>query len=136
MLRWLALAAFAGCLGISSYYRWRARRRSETIARRREGATLLAGRGLVALPLFGSVISYLLNPAWMEWASFAAPSWLRWAGAATALLGIAGTPEGIIAACAMKCTGGVIQGCSRALVTKSQCNRRRRMVGRRTFHEH
>jgi fructose-1,6-bisphosphatase II len=26
------------------------------------------------------------------------------------LLGIGGTPEGIIAACAMKCTGGVIQG--------------------------
>ena len=26
------------------------------------------------------------------------------------LLGIGGTPEGIIAACAMKCLGGVIQG--------------------------
>ena len=26
------------------------------------------------------------------------------------LLGVGGTPEGIIAACAMKCTGGVIQG--------------------------
>ncbi len=26
------------------------------------------------------------------------------------LLGIGGTPEGIIAACAIKCTGGVIQG--------------------------
>ncbi len=26
------------------------------------------------------------------------------------MLGIGGTPEGIIAACAMKCTGGVIQG--------------------------
>ena len=26
------------------------------------------------------------------------------------LLGIGGTPEGIIAACAMKCIGGVIQG--------------------------
>ncbi len=25
------------------------------------------------------------------------------------LLGVGGTPEGIIAACAMKCTGGVIQ---------------------------
>jgi fructose-1,6-bisphosphatase II len=26
------------------------------------------------------------------------------------LMGIGGTPEGIIAACAMKCLGGVIQG--------------------------
>jgi fructose-1,6-bisphosphatase II len=30
--------------------------------------------------------------------------------AARALMGIGGTPEGIIAACAMKCLGGVIQG--------------------------
>jgi len=88
MFRWLALAAFFGCIGISAYYRHRARRESETIPRRREGAVLLGGRGLVALPLFLGVLTYLVNPRWMGWASFALPTWLRSVGVAVGLLAV------------------------------------------------
>lgn len=86
MLRWIALAAFAGSVGISVYYRRRARREGETIPRRREAAPLLVGRALAALPLFGAVLTYLLNPAWMAWASLPLPGWLRAVGAVTGLL--------------------------------------------------
>ena len=43
---------------------------------------LIAGRLLVALPLFGGSLAYVLNPAWMAWSAFHAPEWLRWAGVA------------------------------------------------------
>lgn len=86
MFRWLALAALAGCLSISAYYRRRARLESETIPRRREGALLLVGRGLVALPLFGAVLTYVVTPRWMAWASFASPTWLRSVGVVAGLL--------------------------------------------------
>ena len=35
---------------------------------------------LVALPLFGSIFVYLLNPRWMAWAELPLPIWVRWAG--------------------------------------------------------
>ena len=80
MFRWCALIAFAGCFGISGFYRWRARRDAETIPRSAEGLTLILGRAVVALPLFGAILVYLVNPELMRWASFSSPVWLRWAG--------------------------------------------------------
>jgi len=80
MFRWCALIAFAGCFGISGFYRWRARRDAETIPRSAEGLTLILGRASVALPLFAAVLVYLVNPELMGWASFASPLWLRWTG--------------------------------------------------------
>ena len=46
---------------------------------------MILGRAVVALPLFASVVAYLVNPEWMAWASFECPSWLRWAGVAAGL---------------------------------------------------
>jgi protein-S-isoprenylcysteine O-methyltransferase Ste14 len=89
MFRWVALVVFAGCLGISTFYRARARRLGTTIPRRRERPELIAGRLLVALPLFGGVLAYLVNPASMAWASIALPTWLSAAGA---VLGLAAVP--------------------------------------------
>ena len=43
---------------------------------------MIFGRVLVALPLFAAVLVYLVNPAWMAWASYDSPVWLRWTGVA------------------------------------------------------
>ena len=91
IFRLLTLVALVGTLGVSGFHRRRARQSSETIARRRESPGLMAARLLVALPLFLSVILYVANPAWMEWATIDLPgrlhrlAWLRWMGAAMAL---------------------------------------------------
>lgn len=89
MFRWLALTVFVLTLGISARLRARARARTGTIPRSREPAGLIAGRLVVALPLFGSVLAYLLNPRWMDWASVGLHPGLRWLGAA---LGVAVVP--------------------------------------------
>lgn len=82
MFRWLALATFLTTLGVSSWRRWRARRAGETIARSAEPPLLIAGRLLVALPLFGGIVAYLAHPAWMAWASLPLPAAARWIGVA------------------------------------------------------
>ena len=82
MFRWFALAVLVAAIGVSGFHRRRARLRSGTIPRSRETSILIAGRLLVALPLFGGSIAYIINPAWTEWSSFEAPAWLRWIGVA------------------------------------------------------
>jgi len=86
MFRWFALAALVGCLSISAYYRRRARRQGETIPRRRETPLLQAGRALIALPLFLTILTYIVNPLWMAWAELPLPNWTRWTGVALGLL--------------------------------------------------
>jgi protein-S-isoprenylcysteine O-methyltransferase Ste14 len=80
MFRWFALAVLVAAIGTSGFHRRRAQLRSGTIARSREDASLIAGRLLVALPLFGGSIAYVINPGWMAWSAFEAPNWLRWMG--------------------------------------------------------
>lgn len=80
MYRWLALIILVGSISISAFHRRRARVRRGAIPRSREGIWLILGRALVALLLFGGVVTYVVSPAWVAWASFAAPSWVRWLG--------------------------------------------------------
>ena len=87
-MRWLALAVLAACLSLSAYYRHRARSQSETIPRRREGAALIVARLLGAMALLGGMVTHVVRPDLMTWASFPAPGWLPWAGALLGLLTI------------------------------------------------
>lgn len=86
MFRWFALLTLLATLCISTYYRRRARQESETISRSRERPLLVLARAAVALPLFGAILTYLVNPPWMAWASFPAPLWSQWVGVVLGLL--------------------------------------------------
>jgi protein-S-isoprenylcysteine O-methyltransferase Ste14 len=88
MFRWLALVCVVSVFAISAYYRRLARKTGETIARRREGLRFGLLRAVFALPLFAGVVAYLINPAWMAWASFPLPDWIRWSGVGIGLLAI------------------------------------------------
>ncbi len=85
MFRWLALVVFVGAVVVSGLHRRRAHARTGSIPRSREDPALIAGRLLVALPLFGGSLAYVLNPRWMAWSSFEAPEWVRWLGVAMGL---------------------------------------------------
>jgi protein-S-isoprenylcysteine O-methyltransferase Ste14 len=87
MFRWFALAVLVACLGISTYYRRRARLESETIPRRREGA-LLAVRALLGLSLLIAIVAHVVMPGWMVWASFRSRAWVSWVGLALGLLAV------------------------------------------------
>ena len=87
MFRWLSLAILLMAVGTSGYYRRHARK-SETIARSREGALFVALRLLVTLPLLLAIVAYIVNPSWMAWATLDMPDWMRWAGVALGALTI------------------------------------------------
>ena len=40
----------------------------------------MAVRLIVGLPLWLAILTYVVNPRWMQWASFAPPEWSRWVG--------------------------------------------------------
>jgi protein-S-isoprenylcysteine O-methyltransferase Ste14 len=84
--RWIALASLLGCFAISTHYRKRARREGGTIPRRRERPLLIAGRVLVAAPLFGGVLVYVVHPGGMAWSALPIPEWARWGGAMLGML--------------------------------------------------
>jgi protein-S-isoprenylcysteine O-methyltransferase Ste14 len=88
MFRWVALVVFVGAIGVSGFHRRRAHARTGAIPRSREDPSLIAGRLLVALPLFGGSLAYLLNPRWMAWSAFEAPEWVRWIGAGLGLCAV------------------------------------------------
>ncbi len=80
LIRWFILGILVLTIGTSGAYRSRAAKRSGTIERGSESGFLKATRAAVALPSFLGLLVYLVNPAWMAWASVDLPAGLRWAG--------------------------------------------------------
>jgi protein-S-isoprenylcysteine O-methyltransferase Ste14 len=87
-MRWLALVAVLGTLGISGYYRYRARQGGAVLRRSQEPLKMRLGRLAIALPLFGSILLFLARPRWMDWAALPLPGWARWLGVGFALVAI------------------------------------------------
>ncbi len=86
MFRWLALGIFLTALTISGWRRRRACRMAGAIPRTAEPPLLIASRLLVALPLFGGVLTFIVKPGWMAWAALEVPHWVRWVGVALGFL--------------------------------------------------
>ncbi|MGQ0737028.1 MAG: methyltransferase family protein [Acidobacteriota bacterium] len=85
-LRWPALAILVASLCISAYFRRRARAMSENIPRQREGGLVLAARATAGLLALSAIVTHVLTPREMAWATFVAPAWLPWAGLALGVL--------------------------------------------------
>lgn len=75
--RWVVATVLLAMIVISSYFRKRARQSGDVILRSREDTTIVLGRILGSLVLFGSIITYIVNPRWMSWSQLMLPSWLR-----------------------------------------------------------
>ena len=76
-----ALLIITGCLfPILLYYRIRSQATGEPLERRQEGLFILITLRVVALFAYGSIIAFLVDPAYMTWASVRLPIGLRWAG--------------------------------------------------------
>ena len=81
-------AGFLAVLGVTLFHRLKSWASKEVLDRRQEGLFILATLRPVGLLLWLSVIAYLVNPAWMAWASLPLPAWLRWTGVAVFATGL------------------------------------------------
>lgn len=86
MFRVFAVAIFITGISIGGYYRYQAEKAGERLSWKEEGIAVM-----ILLRVFGligwlSIITYLLNPAWMRWSELALPAWARWVGVGTGLL--------------------------------------------------
>lgn len=75
------LTIFGLTMVIVAYHRLQAARSGERISRKDEGVLLAIALRLTGLCLWIAAVAYLVNPAWMQWASLPFPPWLRWLGA-------------------------------------------------------
>ena len=78
----LGMAAF---LPVALYHRVRAQSSGETLDRRQEGLFILLTLRPVGLAAMGGLVAFILNPAWMAWASAPLPVEMRWTGVAIGL---------------------------------------------------
>jgi len=81
IFHWIALISMGSAMTISIFYRSKANRQEDKIDTREEGKLIRTLRGILGLALWLSVLTYLINPAWMAWASLSLPVWVRWIGA-------------------------------------------------------
>ncbi len=77
----IAVVCLVAAMSISIYYRSKANRAGDKIDTSQEGRLILTLRRIFGLGLWLSALAYLINPAWMSWASLPLPHWLRWSGA-------------------------------------------------------
>lgn len=83
LARIILLAGFALFAPVGIYHRLRSRT-DERLDRLQEGWPILVGLRLLALAYLAGLIAFLVEPAWMAWASFHLPNWARWTGAVLA----------------------------------------------------
>lgn len=88
VFRWLFLLLLSLNLGISGYYRWRARS-EEMIPRSAETGPLKLTRATFAIPGMLLLLTYVIYPPLVAWSSLAVPLWARWLGV---LVGLSATP--------------------------------------------
>ncbi len=85
----LGMAVF---VPVALYHRIRSQASGETLDRRQEGLFILLTLRPCGLAAMGGLMTFILNPAWMTWASLPLPTTARWAGVAigvpTVALGI------------------------------------------------
>lgn len=88
MFRVFAIAIFITGVSIGGYYRYQAESSGERISWNEEGVPIM-----ILLRLFGmlgwlSIITWLINPNWMQWAEVALPDWARWIGVGAGIISV------------------------------------------------
>lgn len=79
VFRVAAIVLLAVFVPFALYHRLRAHT-GEPLDRLQEGALVLIGIRVGAVPFFAALVTWLIDPRRMEWSAFPAPDWLRWVG--------------------------------------------------------
>lgn len=81
LFRLILVGIFVLFLPFALYHRIRSNT-GEKLDRWQEGAIILFGLRLGAVPWFLGSLAWMIDPQWMAWSSVPIPLWLRWCGVA------------------------------------------------------
>ena len=84
--RMILLVGFLIVIPIGIYHRLRSQATREKLERRQEGLFILLALRPIGVAGMAGLIAFLINPAWMAWASVPLPVWLRWSGVGIGLI--------------------------------------------------
>ena len=85
VFRVIFLLVFLTSVGISGFYRRRARQSGDVIPRRAEGSLVLILRMGMALIVAVSFFAYVFAPSWLSWSNWFLPLWVRFLGVTIAV---------------------------------------------------
>jgi len=77
------IAIFVVVMMIALPFRIKSQSTGEKLDRMQEGLFILVALRLAGAALWFSALAFMINPAWMAWASLPFPSWIRWVGVAS-----------------------------------------------------
>jgi len=89
IFRLIAAAIVIVAISISLYHRLKAHKAGGSVSRKEEGMPILILLRLAGLAAWLSLLAYLINPRWLDWAVLPLPAWARWFGVG---LGITALP--------------------------------------------
>ncbi len=87
--RAVLVVGFLAMFVITLHHRLRSWKSKEPLDRRQEGFFILATLRPIALLMYVSLFTYMINPTWMAWSSISLPVEARWAGVVVLAAGIA-----------------------------------------------
>lgn len=79
LFRLILLIVVLAFVPFAVYHRIRSKT-DEKLDRGQEGAVILFGLRVGALPWFLGSLAWMINPQWMAWSSVPLPMWVRWCG--------------------------------------------------------
>ena len=79
-LRIVLIAVMAVLLPVGLYHRFASQSTGETLDRRQEGVFILATLRPLGAAFWVGVLAWMIDPAWLAWASVPLPPASRWAG--------------------------------------------------------
>ena len=85
--RIILLVLLTAFIAHRGYYTRKNTTSEENTLKKREEGSISRLAGILSIIGFIAMITYVVNPAWMAWASVPFPIWVRWTGIGIALVG-------------------------------------------------
>ncbi len=87
LFRWIMAGAHVLVMPVAAYHRIRSQASGERLDRRQEGWAVLLLLRPFGLAAMVGLVTYMIRPSSMAWASLPLPLWLRWLGVVSLAIG-------------------------------------------------
>lgn len=88
MFHLVTILTFVLLASTGLYHRIKAAKAGGGVSRQEEGLPIMILLRVFGFSMWVALITYMINPDWMNWSAMGVPDWLRWAGAGLVIIAI------------------------------------------------